>query len=424
MWSRTFDTRRSSSSGMGQRRAGPLLQQAKKCGATCSCESCAQRPEHTHVAPPEVTDVISRTGEQLDVPSRLLARTALGRDFSHVRVHTDARAAASAHSVDALAYTVGRHVVFGPGRYAPRTPAGNALLLHELTHVVQQDGQQDVTQGPIAIGSPDTPHEREASRAGQQGISAVGQAPHGLLLQRQVLPTEGEEAGSVEEAELAGGLTLPDEAHDGDVPVGASSAHEVTEGRVLLAENDPPTRAGSAKPQQRPGAGADPKPAVHQWIKQIDVDLSSQEMTLTWSNGVSEGPYLISSGKGRPNTSDDPCKTQEEKNCTPARSFTVSSKGDKNTKNSHGDRMSWYVGFVDDRGIGIHDSQRVSKGTPLSHGCVRTGDTPAGDALARKVNENSRIGKTVVVITGKAPTKPWKQGVKKPPTPSKRKSTR
>jgi hypothetical protein len=189
--------------------ARTLLQRAKKCGATYSCESCAQRPEHTHVAPPEVTEVLSRTGEQLDVPTRLLARKALGRDFSHVRVHTDAPAAASAHSVDALAYTVGRHIVFGPGRYAPRTPAGNALLLHELTHVVQQDGREDVTQGPIAVGPADTPHEREASRAGQQGISAVSPAPQGPLLQRQVVPTEIEEAGPFEELELAAGSPSP-----------------------------------------------------------------------------------------------------------------------------------------------------------------------------------------------------------------------
>ena len=37
-----------------------------------------------------------------------------------------------------MAYTVGSHVVFGTGRYAPGTPDGQRLLAHELTHVVQQ----------------------------------------------------------------------------------------------------------------------------------------------------------------------------------------------------------------------------------------------------------------------------------------------
>ena len=60
-------------------------------------------------------------------------------DLSHVRVHTDDRAAASARALDAHAYTVGHDVVFGTGEYAPDTSRGARLLAHELTHVVQQD---------------------------------------------------------------------------------------------------------------------------------------------------------------------------------------------------------------------------------------------------------------------------------------------
>ena len=61
-----------------------------------------------------------------------------GQDLSHVRVHTDGAAQQSARDVNALAYTVGPHVVFGAGRYAPGTLDGQRLLAHELTHVVQQ----------------------------------------------------------------------------------------------------------------------------------------------------------------------------------------------------------------------------------------------------------------------------------------------
>jgi hypothetical protein len=63
-----------------------------------------------------------------------------GHDFGHVRVHTDARAAESALAVNALAYTVGRNVVFGAGRYSPGSAGGRNLLGHELAHVVQQSG--------------------------------------------------------------------------------------------------------------------------------------------------------------------------------------------------------------------------------------------------------------------------------------------
>jgi hypothetical protein len=63
-----------------------------------------------------------------------------GRDFSQVRVHTDSQAAKSAEAVNALAYTVGRDVVFGAGEYRPGSDAGRGLLAHELTHVEQQSG--------------------------------------------------------------------------------------------------------------------------------------------------------------------------------------------------------------------------------------------------------------------------------------------
>jgi len=61
-------------------------------------------------------------------------------DFSGVRVHADARAAASARAVGAQAYTVGRDIVLDPAHYQPGTLAGRQLLAHELTHVVQQSG--------------------------------------------------------------------------------------------------------------------------------------------------------------------------------------------------------------------------------------------------------------------------------------------
>jgi hypothetical protein len=90
---------------------------------------------------------VSRPGDPLEREAHRVAGDVLstrpspsggGVDFSRVRVHTDERAAASARSVDADAYTVGSHVVFDRGRYAPATPSGRALIAHELAHVVQQ----------------------------------------------------------------------------------------------------------------------------------------------------------------------------------------------------------------------------------------------------------------------------------------------
>lgn len=60
-------------------------------------------------------------------------------DLSVVRVHTDAGAAQSARELHARAYTVGSHIVFDAGEYAPHTVAGQHLLAHELAHVAQQN---------------------------------------------------------------------------------------------------------------------------------------------------------------------------------------------------------------------------------------------------------------------------------------------
>ncbi|HEY4361711.1 MAG TPA: DUF4157 domain-containing protein [Bryobacteraceae bacterium] len=60
-----------------------------------------------------------------------------GLDPGGVRIHTGAGAASMARGVGAKAFTKGRDIVFGEGRYAPGNREGQRLLAHELTHVVQ-----------------------------------------------------------------------------------------------------------------------------------------------------------------------------------------------------------------------------------------------------------------------------------------------
>jgi len=69
-------------------------------------------------------------------------------DFSGVRVHTDTKAAESARAVNALAYTVGRDIVFGVGQYMPNNIMGKRMLAHELTHIVQQGQALPITYEP------------------------------------------------------------------------------------------------------------------------------------------------------------------------------------------------------------------------------------------------------------------------------------
>lgn len=111
--------------------------------------------------PPIVQDVTGSCGHPLDQSTRTFMELRFGHDFSYVRVHTDAKAAESAQAVDALAYTVGRDIVFGAGQYTQGTRDGRRLLAHELTHVVQQSGtgqtrfqrQATASQPMIRFGS-------------------------------------------------------------------------------------------------------------------------------------------------------------------------------------------------------------------------------------------------------------------------------
>jgi hypothetical protein len=88
-----------------------------------------------------------------------------GHDFSRVRVHFDAKAAASTEALNARAYTAGECVVFGAGQYAPGAAAGRRLLAHELAHVVQQRQSDGEASRPL-LGHRDDAFEREARAGG------------------------------------------------------------------------------------------------------------------------------------------------------------------------------------------------------------------------------------------------------------------
>jgi len=106
--------------------------------------SSADRDAH----PASIIGSPNGAGQALDQATRQFFSARFGHDFANVRVHADAEAAESARALNALAYTVGRDVVFGAGQYAPGTRAGQRLLAHELTHVVQQSAAPSLQRAP------------------------------------------------------------------------------------------------------------------------------------------------------------------------------------------------------------------------------------------------------------------------------------
>ncbi|MER5374270.1 DUF4157 domain-containing protein [Streptomyces sp. NPDC002553] len=83
--------------------------------------------------------MVRRPGAPLPAAVGADAERRFGHDFSRVRVHTDAEAARAARALRAEAFTVGHHIAFAAGRFAPGTAAGTRLLTHELAHVAQQE---------------------------------------------------------------------------------------------------------------------------------------------------------------------------------------------------------------------------------------------------------------------------------------------
>jgi len=116
------------------------------------------QPSGASTATPKITSsVVSNIhamnggGRPLPATTRAFFEPRFGTDLSQVRVHMDSRAATTAHSIQARAFTVGSNIAFGAGQYAPEAHEGKQLLAHELTHVVQQNG---LGRSPAARAAP------------------------------------------------------------------------------------------------------------------------------------------------------------------------------------------------------------------------------------------------------------------------------
>lgn len=104
---------------------------------------------------------VASGGQPLDPSARAYFEPRFGVDLSHVRLHTDARAASAASSINARAYTLGHHIAFGAAAYRPDTFEGRRLIAHELTHTLQQGaGVRRVIQRTPTIEA--TPHNPDA----------------------------------------------------------------------------------------------------------------------------------------------------------------------------------------------------------------------------------------------------------------------
>jgi hypothetical protein len=291
--------------------SGGLLQRKCDCGThtmgAAKCSGCSKERQTTlqrsatsrnrtnspnHGVPPIVHEVLRSSGQPLDSNTRAFMEPRFGHDFSRVRVHTDARAAESAREVNALAYTVGRDVVFGRGQYAPGTSGGLHTLAHELTHALQQGGSNRTVQpkpgvagegseyqsrqvagqagsGTLKIGEPGDAFEREADSTaaavmstgeprltdGQSGAGTLRRLTAPLLQRRLVVnpanfaPLPAGQQGPPDRLTHAVQNLLADTCPAGGFLVNATTG-VVTPGTNTFCTSHPPLLAGVREADQ------------------------------------------------------------------------------------------------------------------------------------------------------------------------------
>jgi hypothetical protein len=326
------------------------LQRQNSLGPHVAVQREPSSREDVHPAAEDIVrDVLHSPGRPLDAKARETLEPRFGYDFSQVRVHANDRASESARAVHADAYTAGRHVVFGEGRYSPGTPVGQRLLAHELTHVVQQASGPvfgtEVTKG-LAISHPGDRFERAASEASvrpappkgqvQQSLPSAASTERPLVLQRQ--PPDPSVVAAQQSASAAQGSLIAGSITGGLQALGglASAFEAIRQAnfaeRQAQAAEDPPV----AEPTT---GGMSFTPVEVPEVKGVTI---SKEKVVKEKTGEEEStttiPASTVTGTKTETTEDEPQKKGQPKKSTTTGSTTTEIPEQKTT--SHVDKFS------------------------------------------------------------------------------------
>lgn len=184
--------------------SGPV-RVACPCGKHCDGACSHRQARPSQLTPPIVHEVLRQPGKPLDPRTRAAMESQFGHDFSHVRVHSDPRAAESALSIDTAAFTVGRHIVLGAQGGSPG-PGSVRVLAHELAHVVQQRHVGGEPPDTLTVAPPGSALEHRAAAA-TTGASELDLGTTGEALVQPMPRDETSAPGSA--SAMRHGGTLP-----------------------------------------------------------------------------------------------------------------------------------------------------------------------------------------------------------------------
>jgi Domain of unknown function (DUF4157) len=203
-------------------------------------------------------------GHALATGIRSKMEAGFGQKFDHVKIHTDAAAAEATQAVNALAFTFGNQIYFGPGQFQPDLLTGQRLLAHELTHVMQQGRESTVLSASSGLrGNPkiDDSGEANAEEVSENVVS--GRSPGPIIagikpsLQRQEFFGTVEELGKVGEVGRSSPKVPPipiGEPPPGDIARPIAPADGVSSPTQLPTQPVPEM----GPPPSQPGTGSSP----------------------------------------------------------------------------------------------------------------------------------------------------------------------
>ncbi len=134
--------------------------------------------------PADSKQLAAAPGQPLAAASRRFFEPRFGHDLSEVRIHTGAPARDAANRLNARAFTLGSHIVFGAADSAPESLSTRAVMAHELAHVLQQReiGRSFVQRlpGPAGPAPAKTPEEQMREDVGNALSSASAALEHAI----------------------------------------------------------------------------------------------------------------------------------------------------------------------------------------------------------------------------------------------------
>ena len=235
-------------------------------------ESAQLKREPTAGQPGQTNNVIARIGlgSPLAPSVRAPMESFLGEPLGDVRLHTSQGAGEVSRELGAQALTVGSHIAFGPG-YRPGTPEGDALLAHELTHVLQQR-EAATTSSVVAQTAPGKaehdPAEEEADELaadalltlwGNQAEPAPIQRPKRPILRRGL---------RLQSCRKKSSPTVPTvRTRFTDVRAAYVAATTPTEKAAVLKSGIDSAKAWRTQLQSLTATGAGPIPAIRKRIQ-------------------------------------------------------------------------------------------------------------------------------------------------------------